>query len=418
MKVIIQKFGGTSVASQDAREHMKKRVLDAVNSGNRPVVVVSALGRDGDPYATDTLRSLALAIDPDTPLRELDLLMSCGEIISAVVTAATLNKGGLKTRVFTGGQAGLVCDGNYGNAEVVDCSPDKLLDSLEQGEVPVVAGFQGQTAGGEINTLGRGGSDTTAVILGAALKAVHVEIHTDVNGIMTADPRVVSSARLIDSLSYGEVAQLAYEGAKVIHPRAVEIAMQNGVNVFVKSPRDEGRGTLITSITKLNNQLTSKSMRVVTGIAFTSNLAQVSVELPSPDSRVELELFEKMAEAGVNVDLINVFPLLKVFTVKKEDLPRARKVLDLIGVTYRLEEDCAKVSVVGAGMTNIPGVMARVVRALGDSQVEILQTSDSNITISILVRQVDLNKAILTLHNYFELEKDDISNRHYVDKMS
>ncbi|NLZ27574.1 MAG: aspartate kinase, partial [Firmicutes bacterium] len=229
MKIAVQKFGGTSVATPELREKVVERIRETAGEGYRVVAVVSAMGRAGDPYATDTLKALPEKIYADIPLRELDLMMSCGEIISAGVLVATLWKHGIPSRVMNGQQAGLVTDGVYSRAQVLDCHTDYLLRCLEKGEVPVVAGFQGATAEGEINTMGRGGSDTTAVILGAALDADRVDIFTDVSGIATADPHVFKDARVISRLSYNEVTQLAYEGARVVHPTAIEVAMKNHV---------------------------------------------------------------------------------------------------------------------------------------------------------------------------------------------
>lgn len=406
MKIIIQKFGGTSVASPALRDEVVKRVREAREKGYRPVVVVSAMGRKGDPYATDTLRSLVVEPYGCDSLRDLDLLMCCGEVISAVVMAAQLCANGIPSLALTGGQAGLITDGNYGEAQVIEFRPERLLAHLRNDEVAVVAGFQGITREGEINTLGRGGSDTTAVILGAGLGAEKVEIYTDVNGIMTADPKLVEDARIIDHLTYNEVCQLAYEGAKVIHPRAVEVAMQHNVCVVVKHLKEPEAGTIIShepvvageprySVRELN--------RVVTGIAHTTGLAQVTVEMDADDSERELEMFNRLAEAHISIDLISVFPERKIFTVKSEAAAAAAPILDKLGVKYRVQSGCAKVSVVGLGMRNIPGVMAKVVRALSERHIRILQTGDSNITISLLIREEDLSEAIRTLHQHFRL---------------
>ncbi len=407
MKILVQKYGGTSVSTLEKRELVAQRISDAMDEGFRVVVVVSAMGRKGDPYATDTLKSLPLEVYPDTSLRELDLVMSCGETISAVVMAATLCRRGTKSSAFTGAQAGFLTDGHYSEAEVIDCQPSKLKEALQRGDVPVVAGFQGVDADGEVNTLGRGGSDTTAVILGAALEAEKVEIFTDVSGIMTADPGILKEARIIQHITYGEVCQLAYEGAKVIHPRAVEVAMRNNVDVVVKNLEEPERGTLITGEASMKEgNYSTRGRRAVTGIAHSMELVQFLIEFDSPDKNRELEIFERIGEAGVNIDLISVFPLLKAFTVKEEYSGKVADILDRLGTPYKMEKGCAKVSVVGVSMHSIPGVMARVVKALNEQGIEIKQTGDSNITISLLIRQDDLREAVKTLHENFYLGKD------------
>jgi aspartate kinase len=405
----VQKFGGTSVTTPEKRELIVRRVKEALEEGFKVVLVVSAMGRKGEPYATDTLRSLALQEHSDVSLRDLDLIMSCGEIISAVVVAATLSSKGIPSRALTGAQAGFLTDGRYSEAEVVDCQPARVIELLQQNEVPVVTGFQGADPLGEINTLGRGGSDTTAVILGAALDAEKVEIYTDVSGIMTADPLILKEARVIQQITYGEVFQLAYEGAKVIHPRAVEVAMRNNVCVVVRNPEDPGTGTLITAESSLREgSYSTRGRRAVTGIAHYTNLVQFLIQLDHPDPSRELEIFQSIGEAGVNIDLISVFPLMKAFTVKDEHCFKVENILKTLEVPYKLERDCAKVSVVGAGMHNVPGIMARVVRALNEQDVEIKQTGDSNISISLLIRQQDLHRAIKTLHDHFYLLNGDV----------
>ncbi len=410
MSIIIQKFGGTSVGTPELRSQVIERIKETLQEGCQPVVVVSAMGRKGDPYATDTLKALAEDIYPDVSLREVDLVMSCGEILSAVVLSSMLNAEGIKASALTGAQAGMVTDGNYANAQVVDCCPDHLCSFIDDKVVPVVAGFQGSTPEGEINTMGRGGSDTTAVILGAALDAERVDIFTDVSGVATADPRILEEARIIDRINYSEVSQLAYEGARVIHPTAIEVAMKNNVTLAVRNLTDSGPGTIISEESDICGKDYGVNPRqVVTGIAHISDLAQFMVDFAEPDAHLELELFEKLGEAGVSIDLIGVFPNLKVFSVKQDVIKRTERVLQNLSLDYRIQKDCAKVSVVGVGMRNIPGVMAQVVKALQQHSIEILQTGDSNITICILVREEDLGKAIRTLHEHFQPGKKEDS---------
>ncbi|HZK23890.1 MAG TPA: aspartate kinase [Oscillospiraceae bacterium] len=406
MQIVVQKFGGTSVANPALRKEVVKRVRDAQAAGFKPVVVVSAMGRLGEPYATDTLKELMLKTSEQTEpsLRDMDLIMACGEIISAVVMSSTLCANGIPSLALTGGQAGLVTDGNYGSAQVDEFQPERLMAHLRNDEVVVVAGFQGETAEGEINTLGRGGSDTSAVILGAGLGAQRVEIHTDVNGIMTADPRLVANARIIDHLTYNEVCQLAYEGAKVIHPRAVEVAMQYNVPLIVKHLSEDEAGTVISNEVIASREAHfHKVSRVITGIAHIPGLVQIFVEMATEDAEAELELFDQLAKAHISLDMISIFPERKSFTIVEADLANTESILESLGLTYRVVNNCAKVAVVGLGMRNLPGVMASVVKALRDARIRILQTGDSNITISLLINEDDLSEALCTLHEHFHL---------------
>lgn len=407
MKIIVQKFGGTSLANSALRAEVVRRVREAKQKGYKPVVVVSALGRRGEPYATDTLRDMVAesCACQEPLLRDLDLIMACGEIISAVVMASTLCASGIASLALTGGQAGLITDGNYGEAQVVEFQPERLLAHLRNDEVVVVAGFQGATRDGEINTLGRGGSDTSAVVLGAGLGAEKVEIYTDVSGIMTADPKLVKNARVIDHLTYNEVCQLAYEGAKVIHPRAVEVAMQHNICVIVKHLNEPEAGTVISSETVSAGEprfSPRDAQRVITGIAHTTGLTQFIVDMDL-DSDTELTMLDKLAEAHISIDLVSIFPERKIFTVRQEALPATEAVLTKLGLKFKLQANCAKISIAGLGMRNLPGVMARVVYALSQEKIRILQTGDSNITISLLIREEDLSRAICTLHDHFRL---------------
>ncbi|MBS4031218.1 MAG: aspartate kinase [Clostridiales bacterium] len=407
MKIIVQKFGGTSVANLSLREEVVNRIREARAKGYKPVVVVSAMGRSGDPYATDTLKDLmsSTCACGDQSLRDMDMIMSCGEIISAVVMSSTLCAEGIASLALTGGQAGMITDGNYGDAQVVEFQPERLLAHLRNDEVVVVAGFQGITPEGEINTMGRGGSDTSAVILGAGLGAERVEIYTDVNGIMTADPKLVSDARMIDHLTYNEVCQLAYEGAKVIHPRAVEVAMQHNVSLLVKHLRKSEEGTVIDGdVTPIGEpRFSQRETRVITGIAHMPGLVQVTVDMEADDADLELQMFNQLAESRISIDLISIFPERKNFTIKEDNLFQAEAIIKKLGLKYSMQTSCAKVSVVGLGMRNLPGVMARVIKALKEKKIRILQTGDSNITISLLIREEDLSEAIRTLHDHFRL---------------
>ncbi len=407
MRFLIQKFGGTSLTTPEFRKEVAAKVIAAKEQGFTPVVVVSAMGRSGAPYATDTLISLAKQVHRDVPPRELDMLMSCGEIISGVVMVNTLIEAGCPAVFLTGAQAGIITDNNYNNSRILRVEPQKIIKHAEQGKVVVVAGFQGVTEDGEITTLGRGGSDTTAAALGVALDAECIDIYTDVEGIMTADPRIVDDAAILDKVTYNEICQLAHEGAKVIHPRAVEIAMQKNIPMRVKSTFSDAPGTLVTSHGHLFNGTIDITMdRTITGITCMSDITQVTIPLDNLDvENPHLKVFKGLALAGISVDFWNVNTRYIAFTVKGEDADKTQQVLENIGIQPQMRHNCAKVAAVGAGMTGVPGVMANVVESLTRAGVEILQSSDSHTTIWVLVKKEDTEKAVCALHNQFKLGK-------------
>ncbi|HHW13533.1 MAG TPA: aspartate kinase [Firmicutes bacterium] len=405
MRTLVQKYGGTSLSTPDRRAAVVERVLAARREGFRVAVVVSAMGRAGDPYATDTLLNLLDVEGELVDRRERDLLLSCGEIISAVLVAALLTCRGARAHALTGPQAGIITDGAFGNAHIIEVVPARVLEILNRDEVAVVAGFQGATREGEITTLGRGGSDTTAAALGVALRAELVEIYTDVEGIMTADPRLMPEARLLPRVTYGEVAELAYLGAKVIHPRAVEIAAAGRVPLRIKSTLSGAPGTLIADFPPSGVEI--RGDRVVTGIAHVPGLGQVKIRAAGEQGLAErqVELFAALAREGISVDLINVSPDLVSFAVSAGELERAREVLAGLGLSVEVQPGLAKVSAVGAGMRGVPGVMARVMAALKGAGIPVYQTADSHTNISCLVPEADLSRAVVALHREFHLEE-------------
>jgi aspartate kinase len=405
MKIIVQKFGGTSVRDEQSREHATRHIKKALSEGYKVVVVVSAMGRKGDPYATDTLLSLIGGIESKISKREQDLLLSCGESISSVVFANMLMEKGIKASAMTGSQAGFRTNNDYTSAKIVDMECDRLLRELEQMDVVVVAGFQGSAKNTDVTTIGRGGSDTSASALGAALSAEWIDIFTDVEGIMTADPRIAEKARPLSVVTYTEVCNMAYQGAKVIHPRAVEIAMQAKVPIRIRSTYSDGVGTLVTSINKENRGSDIKE-RPVTGIAHVPNVTQIKVYAKKDQYDLQAEVFKAMAKENISVDFINISPNGVVYTVSKEMTSRATKVLQGLGHEPVVEHDCAKVSVVGAGMAGVPGVTSKIVTALSENGIRILQSADSHTTIWVLVKQHDLSKAVNALHDAFHLQEE------------
>ncbi|HHY81060.1 MAG TPA: aspartate kinase [Clostridiales bacterium] len=401
MRIIIQKFGGTSVAKPENREMAVQKIISAIKNGFKPVVVVSAMGRRGEPYATDTLIDFLKNTYPETQPRELDIIMSVGEIISSAVMANTLRSKGYDAMAVTGWQAGIITDQNYGNADVIDVKPSYIMHAVEQGKIPVVAGFQGATESGEITTLGRGGSDTTAAILGEALNAESIEIYTDVDGIMTADPRIVSNATVIKHITYSEIFQIADQGAKVIHPRAVEIAARAGIPVVIKNSMNNTPGTIISSGTAIAQPSGKRTGQLITSIAHITGRTQITIDTQGADEQNDILL--DLADNGISIDIINIFPERMVFTIDGHMTKKALDVLKGRTSSYRVIENCSKISAIGERMRGVPGVMSRIISALTAKNIKVLQTSDSHTTISCLVNGEDTIQAVMALHDEFKL---------------
>lgn len=404
MKIIIQKFGGTSVMNDERRNLAIDKIEAALEKHLNPVVVVSAIGRSGDPYATDTLISLARSVGIEPNPRELDVLMACGEIISATVMANTLKARGHQASVFTGGQAGIMTDDNFLDAKILQVDPIRIRRSLEEGIIPIITGFQGITEKGDITTLGRGGSDVTASIMGEALGAELVEIYTDVDGVMTADPKIVPDAKVMDTIFYNEVFQMAEYGAKVLHPRAVEIAMRSNIPIVIRNTASDYNGTLITNYHRTRSYI-EEDARIVTSVANINNRTQVKIIPEKLGYESHELLFDNIAKAGVSIDMINIYPEKIFFIIDEKQSPKLEKVIEGLNYTYELIPSCTKVTIIGNRMRGIPGVMAKAVSALAKENIEILQTSDSHTTISCLIRSEYTNKAVNALHKYFELGK-------------
>ncbi|MCK0470807.1 aspartate kinase [Halalkalibacter sp. APA_J-10(15)] len=396
MKVIVQKFGGTSVRDLSSRQLAADHVREAVKEGFKVIVVVSAMGRKGEPYATDTLLNL---IDTKRLMpREQDLLVSCGELISAVVFTDLLRSLNIKATAFSGAKAGFQTNDEFTNAKIMAMDCDNLIQQLELVDVVVVAGFQGITVDGDIATLGRGGSDTSATALGAAVKAKWVDIFSDVEGIMTADPKVVQEARPLHAITYEELSNLAYQGAKVIHPRAVEIAMQAQVPIHIRSTYSKQKGTTVTTKQQIRD-------RLITGIAHRNGVSQLKVSSKDGEFDFQEIVFKTMAKAQISIDFINMNPNGVIYTVNQHEVDRAISELAKVGYTPEVVRYCAKVSAVGAGMAGVPGVTAQIVSALSQENIQILQSADSHTTIWVLVKEKDLTRAVNALHRIFQLDQ-------------
>jgi aspartate kinase len=398
--LIVQKFGGTSVATSEARALVCARVRARVEAGADVVVVVSAMGRVGEPYATDTLLGLIGDVRPDA--READLLTSCGEVISAVVLAHELRAQGVAAYAMTGRAAGVLTDGEFGDAAVLAVDPAPLREALGRGLVPVVTGFQGVSPTGETTTLGRGGSDTSACAIGAALGADAVEIHTDVDGVMSADPRACDGVRVLDSLQYEELFQMARAGAKVMHAPAAEIAMGAGVPVRVLNTDGSSPGTLVTAAGQLAD---GRRRRVATAVTHAGGVVRFVVALPDGAKRATAvtAVFRAMADEGVSLDMFTPLDGRLAFSSEADSADRAAFILDRLALPFARRDDLAKVTLVGAGMHGIPGVMARIAEALSAADIEILQSADSHYTISVLVSERDAIQAVSALHAAFGL---------------
>lgn len=402
MEVVIQKFGGTSVGTEKEREYAITKVTETYDKGDLPVVVVSAMGQKGSPYATDTL--LSLTKKEISSSRDRDLLLSCGEIISSVIFSQELRERGYPAQALSGPQAGIKTDDAFGNAKIEAVKSSSLNSLIEENVIPVVAGFQGATSNWEITTLGRGGSDTTAVALGVFLNVNRVEIYTDVDSLMTADPRLVSEAKPIHEINFTELLSLALEGSKIVHPRAVQIAMENHVPLYITCAKGTSRGTKVSWHTDEDTPTWDKG-RVISGLAHMDDISQVVVKPDDGDLTMELQsqIFDALAEEDVSVDLINVLRSGVYLTVSEEKVDEARNALKDLPVQIEVVNDCTKISLVGHGMRGVSGVMKRIFETLKNEQVPVLQTADSTTTVSCLIPKNKKKAALNGLHKTFSL---------------
>jgi len=392
---MIQKFGGTSLQNAEIRNKAAEHVAAAIKKGFSPVVVVSAMGRKGDPYATDTLLQTATSIFENITPREKDMIMSCGELISAVIMVQTLKQKKINAIALNGMQAGIITDENYNQSSIKKVIPDNILNAINNSQVPIVTGFQGISENGEITTFGRGGSDTTASILAAALKAEHIEIYSDVEGMLTADPHQIPDARNIQNASYTEAVEMADKGANVIHPQAVEIASQYKIPIKLFSTSNAKKATVIHDM---------KHDKPVTGITSKTNIIYTRI-FPLKDKihKTGLSIFQTLSLQNISVDFIDITPELISFIVDVELEDKLITILEDNKYKFETEKDFSKISVVGSGMAGRPGVMAKIVKALNSKDITIYECTDSYTTISCLVKSIDENKAITALHKEFEL---------------
>lgn len=395
MKCIVQKFGGSSLKDDVSRKEARKHIVAAVSAGYKVIVVVSAIGRKGAPYATDSLLSLVGNESSHLSPKELDALVSVGETISASVFTELLLASGINAVFMTGQEAGIITNRDFGNAKVETINTERIYAAFKEHDVVVVTGFQGVTEDGSITTLGRGGSDTTAALLGAAFHTDYIDIFTDVNGMMTADPRLVEEAEYIESISYEEVANMAHNGAKVIHPRAVEIAMQAGVPLRIRATYEPitSLGTLVT-----RTELGVDHYRLVTGIAHVAELTQFTI---SADNLVQVKLLQQLSAEKISIDFINLNEHEVIFNLPLKESLRVRDILAEKKMKFNAQPDCAKISVVGAGIAGVPGVVYQIAETMQQENIPIYQAADSHTTIWILVAQENLKSAVNALHHRF-----------------
>ena len=410
MPLVVQKYGGSSVANAERIKRVAERIVATAREGNSVCVVVSAMGD-----TTDELIALANQVSPLPPPREMDMLLTSGERISMAVLAMAIANLGMTARSFTGSQAGIITDSAHGKARIIDVTPSRIRTALDEGHVVIVAGFQGVSVDSkDITTLGRGGSDTTAVALAAALVADVCEIYTDVDGVYTADPRIVRNARKIDCISYEEMLEMAACGAGVLMLRCVEYGRRHGVAIHVRSSFNNNTGTLVTEGAMMEQA-------IISGVAHDRSEAKVTV-VDVPDKPGEAaHIFRVLADAGVNIDMVvqNVSHASTgrtdiSFTLPKADGPSALQALDKvkpqIGFDSLLYDDhIGKVSLIGAGMKSHPGVTAEMFEALAAASVNIEMISTSEIRISVVCRDTDVPAAVQAIHDAFDLGTDEIA---------
>jgi aspartate kinase len=412
--LVVQKYGGSSVADADGIKRVARRIVSTRKAGHDVAVVVSAMGD-----STDELIDLANQVTPWPPGRELDMLLTAGERISMALLAMAIASLGSEARSFTGSQAGVITDAEHGRARIIDVTPGRISTAIAEGYIPIVAGFQGvsQTTK-DITTLGRGGSDTTAVALAAALGADVCEIYTDVDGIFTADPRIVRNARKIPKISYEEMLEMAASGAKILMLRCVEYARRYGVPIHVRSSFSDREGTWVTGHASMEDA--SMEQAIISGIAHDPSEAKITV-VGVPDQVGEAaKIFSAIAEAGINIDMIvqNVSAVATgrtdiSFTLPRDEGKRATEALgrlqNTVGFESLLYDDrIGKISLVGAGMRSHPGVTAKFFGALASVGVNIEMISTSEIRISVVVDQTQIDQAVTAAHKAFDLDADQV----------
>ena len=409
MTLVVQKYGGSSLANADGIKRVAQRIVATRKAGSGVVVVVSAMGD-----TTDELQDLALEVSPLPPGRELDMLLTAGERISMALVAMAIANLGFEARSFTGSQAGVITDSTHGRARIIDVTPGRISSALDDGAIPIVAGFQGVSQDSkDITTLGRGGSDTTAVALAAALSADLCEIYTDVDGIFTADPRIAPGARKIPRISYDEMLEMAACGAKVLNLRCVEHARLYSMPIHVRSSFSNREGTWVTPADGQEERAVDQP--IITGVAHDRNEATITVAGLPDKVGVAAKIFRVVAGSGISIDMIVQSTSRSTgradisFTLPRQDGQAAMTTLhgikDEVGFESLIFDDrIGKISLIGAGMRSHPGVSADFFGALADSGINIRMISTSEIRISAVVDAADLDAAVISTHRAFGLD--------------
>jgi len=399
MAIVVQKYGGTSVRSPESRELIVNKVKQLVEQKKQVVLVVSAMGRKGEPYATDSLIQLLNLNESPVSRRELDLIMSCGEVISTAVMTQTLLSHGIMAKSLTGYQAGMITDDCHGDARILMVNPQRIHECLDEGNVVVIAGFQGMSDQGDITTLGRGGSDTSAVAIGEALEADCVEIYTDVDGVMTADPRLVSDSKVLSSVTYDEVYHMAVYGAKVVDHKAVSIARRSKCPLVIKNTFTDHQGTIIADQAYLNKMNLSNPKRI-TAVTSHGLVRRVTMNISGHNHE---RLFDEMARRDIQMDMLNFSDHSQSFTISQGQVDDLQAICLELGFNYEMSDEQEKITVVGFKIHHKPGIIKETIMALTDADLEILQSSNSNTSISFLINKGDSPKAVQVLHERFQL---------------
>ena len=404
-KLIVKKFGGTSVADAERIEAVADNIESEILMGNKVTVVLSAMGD-----STDELIKLAKEINPEPDLREYDALVSTGEQISVALLAMALLKRGIKGKSYTAYQLGIKTNSSHSRARILDVEVSKITSELNEGVVPVITGFQGMNESGDITTLGRGGSDTTGVALAAALDADECQIYTDVDGIFTTDPRVYDKARLLKEVSFEEMLELSSSGAKVLQLRAVEYASKFNLPIRVLSSFNEGEGTLVQEEKNIMER------PIVSGISSIDSEAKLTIRGVPDIPGVAAKILSPISDAGIEVDVIvqnigadNTTDF--TFTVNEDDTKQAEEILKKTSTTLGgglidVDDDIAKISIVGRGMRAHAGVASKMFQALAKSEINISMITTSEIKISVVIKKSEMTKAVAALHDAFDLDKE------------
>ncbi|MFW5998262.1 MAG: aspartate kinase [Halanaerobiaceae bacterium] len=402
MSLIVQKYGGSSLADKDKIMRVADKIIKEYKKGNKMVIVASAMGD-----TTDNLIEKMNNITDNPDPREVDMLLTTGEQISIALLTMAIQEKGYPSISLTGSQVDITTDDQHNQAEILNIDNTRIEKELENNKIVVVAGFQGINSRNDFTTLGRGGSDTTAVALAVSLKAVRCEIYSDVEGIFTADPRIVTDARKLDYISYEEMLELANMGAEVLHPRAVELAKAYNLTLYIASSFNNKKGTLVKEVEEMEKR------KNVAGVTSDKDEIKITIEAVPDEPGIAGMIFSTLAEANINIDMIiqnlehnNLNDI--TFTVNKSDLTKSKNIIKEISQKLNsgdvlIDKDVAKVSIVGAGMISTPGIAAKMFKTLGNENINIQMITTSDIKISCLIEEKDAEKAVKAIHDNFDL---------------